>query len=316
MELTWLDDQSRLPILYGAQELGEFVASRHEDIKDIFEQYGLLLFRGFDICGGRSLGEIMTILFGGRLDYLFRSTPRTAVGGKVFTATEYPRNQAIPLHSELAYHRDWPRHLIFGCVQAAERGGETPLADLRAVTRRLEASRVSRFAERQVLYVRNYGHGVDLPWQVVFQTDDRREVERYCGQHGIQWEWLDDGLLRTRHVAQGVAKRKGGDDAIWFNQAHLFHVFALPQDVRESLIDLFGEEALPRHAYYGDGEPIAGEDIAAVNAAFDAEKILFQWRPGDALLVDNMRFAHGRTPFDGQRRVLVAMSSPFSETQL
>jgi alpha-ketoglutarate-dependent taurine dioxygenase len=247
------------------------------------------------------------------MDYLFRSTPRTAVGGRVFTATEYPRNHALPMHSELSYHRDWPIHLIFGCVQAAEQGGETPVADLRSVTRRLGAQRVARFADRKVMYVRNYGHSVDLPWEVVFQTDDRSEVERYCRSYGIEWEWLDEGRLRTRHVSQGVATRVGDDHAVWFNQAHLFHVSALPEDVREALVELFGEQELPRHAYFGDGEPIADEEIAAVNAAFDAERIYFQWRPGDALLVDNMRFAHGRMPFEGARRVLVAMASPFSE---
>jgi alpha-ketoglutarate-dependent taurine dioxygenase len=314
MQVTRLDDRSLIQVVEGKGELGEF-ASRHAgEIKAVIAEHGLLLLRGFNVLDGGGLGDVMTTLFGSSMDYLFRSTPRTAVGGRVFTATEYPRNHAIPLHSELSYHRDWPMHLIFGCVQAAEQGGETPIADLRAVTRRLGAQRVARFADRGVMYVRNYGQSVDLPWQVVFQTDDRSEVERYCSGYGIEWEWLDDEQLRTRHVSQGVAKRLGDDDAVWFNQAHLFHVSALPEDVHEALIELFGEQGLPRHAYFGDGEPIADEEIAAVNAAFDAERIYFQWRPGDALLVNNMRFAHGRTPYEGNRRVLVAMASPFSQT--
>jgi len=32
------------------------------------------------------------------------------------------------------------------------------------------------------------------------------------------------------------------------------------------------------------------------------------WRTGDVLLVDNVLLAHGRRPFTGDRRVLVAMS--------
>jgi alpha-ketoglutarate-dependent taurine dioxygenase len=314
MQVARLADRSLIPVTEGKGALVEFAAFRVEDIKALIAEHGVLLFRGFDVLDGGGLGDVMTNLFGRSMDYLFRSTPRTAVGGKVFTATEYPRNHAIPLHSELSYHRDWPMHLIFGCVQPAEQGGETPIADLRAVTRRLGAQRVARFAERRVLYVRNYRHSVDLPWQTVFQTEDRGEVERYCAGYGIEWEWLGEGQLRTRHVSQGVATRAGDADAVWFNQAHLFHVSALPEEVREALVELFGEDGLPRHAYYGDGEPIADEEIAAVNAAFDAERIYFQWQPGDALLVDNMRFAHGRMPYEGKRRVLVAMASPFSET--
>jgi alpha-ketoglutarate-dependent taurine dioxygenase len=316
MQLARLDDQSLITVVAGKGDLGEFASARSDDIRAIIAERGLLLLRGFNIFDGGGLGDVMTILFGRSMDYLFRSTPRTAVGGRVFTATEYPRNHVIPLHSELSYHRDWPMYLIFGCVEAAQQGGETPIANLRAVTRRLGVQRVARFADRQVLYVRNYGHSVDLPWQVVFQTDDQSEVERYCTGYGIEWEWLGDRQLRTRHVSQGVATRFGDDAAVWFNQAHLFHVSGLPEDVREALIELFGEQGLPRHAYYGDGEPIADEEIAAVNAAFDAERIYFQWQPGDALLVDNMRFAHGRMPYEGKRRVLVAMASPFSETAI
>jgi alpha-ketoglutarate-dependent taurine dioxygenase len=313
MQISRLTDQSSIPVIMGKGTLTELAASRTQDVKALIAEHGAVLFRGFDVTDGGGLGDVMTALFGRTMDYLFRSTPRTAVGGKVFTATEYPRNHAIPLHSELSYHRDWPMHLIFGCIQPAAQGGETPIADLRAVTRRLDARLVARFAQRRVLYVRNYGHNVDLPWQTVFQTEDRSEVERYCTSYGIEWEWLGEEQLRTRHVSQGVATRTGDDEAIWFNQAHLFHVSALPNEVREALVELFGEDDLPRHAFYGDGERIPDEEIAAANAAFDMERIYFQWQSGDALLLDNMRFAHGRMPYDGKRRVLVAMASPFSE---
>ena len=137
MQVARLADRSLIPVTEGKGALAEFAASRVEDIKALIAEHGVLLFRGFDVLDGGGLGDVMTNLFGRSMDYLFRSTPRTAVGGKVFTATEYPRNHAIPLHSELSYHRDWPMHLIFGCVQPAEQGGATPIADLRAVTRRL-----------------------------------------------------------------------------------------------------------------------------------------------------------------------------------
>jgi alpha-ketoglutarate-dependent taurine dioxygenase len=32
------------------------------------------------------------------------------------------------------------------------------------------------------------------------------------------------------------------------------------------------------------------------------------WRVGDVLILDNMRFAHGRAPFTGRRRLHVAMA--------
>jgi hypothetical protein len=34
---------------------------------------------------------------------------------------------------------------------------------------------------------------------------------------------------------------------------------------------------------------------------------------GDILMVDNMLVAHGREPFSGPRKILVAMAEPFGE---
>jgi alpha-ketoglutarate-dependent taurine dioxygenase len=34
----------------------------------------------------------------------------------------------------------------------------------------------------------------------------------------------------------------------------------------------------------------------------------FQWQPGDVILLDNMIKAHARDPFEGQRKILVAMA--------
>ncbi|MEV0964439.1 TauD/TfdA family dioxygenase, partial [Streptomyces sp. NPDC049910] len=34
------------------------------------------------------------------------------------------------------------------------------------------------------------------------------------------------------------------------------------------------------------------------------------WQPGDLMLVDNIRTAHSREPYDGPREILVGMSDP------
>ena len=45
------------------------------------------------------------------------------------------------------------------------------------------------FQRKRIMYVRNYGDGMGLPWQTVFQSEDRGEVEAYCAKIGIQAEW-------------------------------------------------------------------------------------------------------------------------------
>jgi hypothetical protein len=86
-----------------------------------------------------------------------------------------------------------------------EEGGYTPIADSREVYRRIPACIRERFNRNQIMYVRNYGNGLDVPWQKVFNTEDPAVVEAFCRINGILYEWKADGELRTRQVAQAIA---------------------------------------------------------------------------------------------------------------
>jgi alpha-ketoglutarate-dependent taurine dioxygenase len=198
---------------------------------------------------------------------------------------------------------------------SASEGGATPLADSREVYRRIAPALRERFARKRVMYVRNYGNGLDLPWQEVFATSDRRAVESFCRRAGISWEWKDDGELRTRQVCQAVAVHPQTGATVWFNQAHLFHVSNLEPSVREGLLAVFEADELPRNAFYGDGTPIEPSALAEVREVYRELALEFAWQAGDVLLLDNMLVAHGRAPFRGARKVLVAMAEPYRAEQ-
>jgi len=195
-------------------------------------QHGGILFRNFNINSVPAFEQWMQSLYDSLLDYSYRSTPRSTVSGKIYTSTEYPSDQWIPLHNEMAYSRSYPLKIAFYCVQPAVEDGATPIADSRKVFQKLNDRIKERFIEKQVMYVRNYGGGLDLPWQTVFQTSDQAEVEAYCRQVGIEWEWRSDDRLRTRQVCQAIATHPVTGDRVWFNQAHLFHVSSLAPAVR------------------------------------------------------------------------------------
>lgn len=294
--------------LAGGVEALAWLRGRLESVRAGLIRHGAVLLRGFSLAGLDPMAEAVRTVAGRELaDYDYRSTPRTRVGGKVYTSTEYPADQSIPMHNEMSYARSWPRFVGFWCRRAAREGGETPLADSRAVFERLDPALKRRFLEHGVMYVRNYGV-LDLPWQEVFQTSSPEEVERYCAQAGIDWEWRGPDRLVTRQVCQAVTTHPETGKEVWFNQAHLFHVSSLAPQVRESLLSLLPVEDLPRNACYGDGSPIEDSVIAEINAAYEQETAAFPWQDGDFLIVDNILLAHGRRPFRGEREVLVAMA--------
>jgi alpha-ketoglutarate-dependent taurine dioxygenase len=292
--------------------LEAWVAGHHDWIDAALLEHGAVLLRGFDIDTPERFSGVATLLTDKLLDYVYRSTPRTTVADRVYTATEYPPDATIPMHNENAFQRDWPMRLVFGCMQPAARGGETPLARSVDVTRRIDPEVRRAFAARKVMYVRNYGHGIDLPWETTFQTESPAEVEAFCAREGIEWEWLPEGRLRTRQTCQALARHPLTGDEVWFNQAHLFHVSSLGEEGQAAMLDTFGENDLPRHAYYGDGGAIDEATLDHIRAAYRAETCTFPWERGDVLLLDNMLVAHSRNPFEGPRKILVGMGTPFS----
>ncbi|HEU4590561.1 MAG TPA: TauD/TfdA family dioxygenase [Steroidobacteraceae bacterium] len=301
-------DEIVYPMDLSGMKQGDWLAANRDAILARVDSDGVVLLRDLNVISSGQFATIASTLFGGGLlAYTNRSTPRTELKGNVYTSTEYPREESIPQHNENAYSHEWPSRIAFFCLVAAERGGATPIADSRAVYAAIPAEIREKFERKKVTYVRHYS-SVGLPWQEVFQVDTRAEVGMYCERHGIAYEWLDENHLRTRQVCPAVATHRASGAKVWFNQAHLFHVSNHAEANHDALMQTFGEEFLPRHAYYGDGEPIEEDVLATIRDVYESLKLSFAWRGGDLMLLDNMLYSHGRDPFEGPRKVLVAMA--------
>jgi alpha-ketoglutarate-dependent taurine dioxygenase len=316
MHISRLTENEPLPALVipdGERDLLSVVRADREGVRRRTREHGAILFRGFAVETPAQFGEICAALTDELLDYTERSTPRNQVEGKVYTSTEYPPAAHIPLHCEMAYTTKWPRLLWMYSHVAAEEGGETPICDARKVHDLISPGTRQRFLDKNgVMYVRNFRKGIDLPWQEVYDVTTEAELERYCKAHRIAFEWREGGVLRTRAVAQAVARHPETGDTAWFNQAHLFHVSSQEPSLAKLLIAKFKEEGLPRNAYYGDGSPIEDTVLEEIRRAYAQTEVAFRWQRGDVLMIDNMLVSHGRRPFKGPRKTLVAMAEAYS----
>jgi alpha-ketoglutarate-dependent taurine dioxygenase/acyl carrier protein len=297
-------------------DLSEWVKNNMPYIEEKLQTHGGMLFRGFEVASQEEFERFLAATSVNLMRYTEGATPRTEIGNKVYTSTEYPAEHTIALHNELTYVMTWPKKIWFCCLQPAKRGGETPIADVRRVYERIDPAIRKVFEEKGWMLVRNFYEELSLPWQTSFHTNEREEVERYCRQARITCEWKSDNWLRTRQVRPAVTPHPQTGEPLWFNHIAFWHVSTLEERVREAMLGMFGEGELPYNTYYGDGSRIEDSIVAEIRAAYDAETVKFAWEKKDVLMLDNMLVAHGRSPYTGARRIMAAMGEPVSRTDI
>lgn len=317
-----LDETHRLPFVVEnnshtpatVEDLLWWYNANQPTITEKLQSHGAILWRGFGINSPLLLDRVVRAVTGELMDYVDGNSPRTKVQAGVYTSTEYPADYFISLHNELSYAEKWPRWQFFCCATAPQQGGETPLADSRTLLQKLSATTVQTFQQKQVKYIRNLhgGRGMGPSWQKTFETDDPAVVSAYCEAHHMAYEWRANGGLRVSQVRPATLVHPETKAEVWFNQADQFHPSTHPKAIYDSLLQLYQGKAenLPQNATFGDGTPIAVEMLDEIRAVTREQMILLPWQEGDLVQVDNMLVSHGRMPFKGPRKILVAMS-PF-----
>jgi alpha-ketoglutarate-dependent taurine dioxygenase len=310
--LSYLRPGSPLPLIVRPASAGvdlvEWAAANSGFIESYLLRNGAILFRDFELSAVTEFERLIETVSGPLLDYSYRSTPRHVVSGRIYSSTEYPAHQTVPLHNENSYTRNWPMKLSFYAMQVAEKGGETPIADCRKVYQAISPEIRECFVRKGLVYVRNYGTGFDLPWQEVFKTSSKGVVEDYCYKARMEFEWVGEDQFRTRQSVPAVETHPQTGELVWFNQAHLFHVSRLSSEVRDWLLVAYGEQNLPRNVYFADGSAIEAGMLDEITQVYSDQSVVFPWREGDVLMLDNMLTAHGRKPFIGQRKVVVGIA--------
>ncbi|KPC64235.1 SyrP [Streptomyces chattanoogensis] len=292
------------------EHAADWIADRRTELDDLVLRHGAVLVRGLGIRDAATLrraGERLTTLLAPEREAFAR---RQQLGADVVSSLEWPADQPMCMHHELSHALEFPRLLVIGCFTAPEKGGVTGVADAQRVLAELPAPLVERFVREGWTLTRSYNNLVGLSWKEAFNAADRTTAEEYCRANGITAEWQADGRLRTHQRRSAVIHHPITGARCWFNQVGFLSEWNLDPAVRAFMLGQFGPDGLPFTTSYGDGEPLDAETVGIIADVYESATLREPWQVGDLFLVDNIRMAHSREPFVGERTLGLIFGDP------
>ena len=321
-------NERKLPAVITAnpgESLPALLTGYRASLTAIKRKYGAILFRGFDLTTAEEFRSTANLAFENELkDYVGGVSPRGQVMSGVYESTRFPAHLRIPQHNEMAYLPDPPRELAFFCEIEPQHAGETPLADSRTIYELMPPEIREAFEAHGISYHR-YLNGprmslnhrnrhriakLHTSWMAAFSTEDPTVVERACAENNSTVTWDKEEGAMISNILPSVRRHPDTGEMLWFNQAATF--LSSPRSsglLRWMLYQAAFPAPLyrPFHATFGDGSPISMRQLNGMHQAIDDATIRFRWQRGDLLIVDNFLVTHGRMPYRGDRRILVAI---------
>lgn len=280
-------------------------------INNILAVNGAIIFRNCGIDSVDDFSFILDEIADNLKKYTGGNTPRTKIKSKIYTSTEYDKSETINQHNELSYSINYPKKIYFCCITPSNIGGETPIADCRDILKSMNPEIIQMFKEKGVKYIRNLhsGQGIGKSWQDTFETKNKKEVELLCSIDNSEFEWKSNGNLRITQNRPAIIEHPITNEEVWFNQIDIFHPSQLSKEIYETLLIYCNNNLFdfPIFGCFGDGSIISDKIINEIRDLINSKRIIYKWKKGDLLVLDNIHISHGRMPFNGERKVLVAM---------
>lgn len=285
-------------------------ASRCE-LDRLILHYGGIVLRGFPLRTTDDFNALMECFPPYQRGYSGGWSPRRQLASRALESTVLERHLRLPVHSEMAYLRDYPPRIAFFCRIAASSGGETIIADLRRVTARLPEDVRRLVASHRIRYARNYApSGSDIaaaannpdkvPWDHAFGTLVRSEVDASCAAMDMSAIWNEDGSLTVVNEVDPFAVHPITGETIYRSTVHSGGRLA------GSVADTTGQ-AFPTGSSFADGSRLSEAQTGAIKAVLDEATVGWPWQQGDLMILDNLLVAHGRNPYQGEREIQVSL---------
>lgn len=239
---------------------------------------------------------------------------RNTIQGSAWMDTSAGAPSEIPVqfHNEMAYSKKFPKHVAFAMVKQAESDGTTLLADNLHLTELLSISLKQKLQRLGVQYIRNLNDDSqrDSPefytsWQQAFVTDDKQTALQKGNTEESILMPHEDGI-RMKHITWCPTFYVHPDHGeLYF--ASILNRHGSWMDNHPNWSHLPWAER-PYHCVWGDGSEFSESELAEIRDVHTKSTIANRLVPGDLVVVDNLRVAHGRTPYKGKRQMGLLLS--------
>ena len=243
-----------------------WAARYREPLRAVVAERGCVLVRGLGLRNATEAGAVFRGLAAGLMTEREAFAPRQPYPGGVYSVTPWPPNQQMCMHHELSYALEFPGLVMFACLTAPAAGGATGVADAPAVLSALPAALVQRFEQQGWVLTRNYNEDIGASVEQAFGTGDRHAVESYCRANAIEFAWQPGGGLRTRQRRSAVVRHPVTGQRCWFNQIAFLNERTIDPEVREYLVEVYGQDGLPFTTFFGNGDPVGADVVDLLNA--------------------------------------------------
>lgn len=285
-----------------------WVNNNKEALHGLLIKHGAVLFRGFPVGSSAIFEDMLNQTDYRNMPYVGGAAPRTQVtASRIVTANESPATETIPFHHEMAQVPTPPGYIFFYCETASETGGATSILHSGEICKKLfeiDPDVARKIEEQGVRYIRvmpeetDNGSAIGRSWKETFNVTTRAEAEARMQEAGMQWQWLDNGNLKTETaVLQAIRYDEETQQKVFFNS--IVAVYSGWNDTRNE-----GKKAVAT----ADGEPMDDAVMNAVIKEMNDNCVNFKWQPGDVLWINNHLVLHARQPFEGERKILASIS--------
>lgn len=294
-----------------------WVAAKRPVLDRLILRHGGIVLRGFPVATSEEFGAVTGCFPAYTGGYQGGAAARRAVAKGVYEATQRTGDQQIPIHQEMFYVRDYPRRIAFFAKKVAEEGGETTIADMRAITRDMPAAIREKLERLGIQNVRNFAAPTGSTtenrlmdkrgWDFAFYTDSRDEVEAVCRRRNLRPHWHDDLGLTVFNLEEAFVPHPESGERVYRGGLHLAHFYRGSYDNTGMAAQLRSEQQFPSGAYLGDGSELDPEEDEALIAVVDRYTYAWPWQNGDMMFLDNLTTGHGRNTFSGTRATEVSL---------